>query len=288
MENKYCVYRHLKPCGEVFYIGIGSVKRPYSKKNRNKYWKNVVNKYGYEIEILTHNKSWEECIEVEKILISWYKRKDCCGGTLVNMTDGGEGCTGRMWTNEQKDKISKANTGKTHTEEQKQKWSENRSGENHCQFGKPLSESRKNNISKAKKGKKATEETKAIMSLSHKGKHIGCKNGMFGVKHSEEFKERQSKAIKLYYQNNPHKGCRKVINTLTLEIFSSIKEVCEKNNLVYNTLAGKLAGHDKNNTVFIYLNVFIENLNRSEHTVDSSVDSWIKNKIKVEVDDTNN
>jgi len=34
------VYRHLKPCGEVFYIGIGNDKdRAYSKRGRNKFWK---------------------------------------------------------------------------------------------------------------------------------------------------------------------------------------------------------------------------------------------------------
>lgn len=86
------VYRHLKPCGEVFYIGIGiSKKRAYSKHGRNKYWSNTVNKYGYEVQILTNNIDYEFAKEIEINLISYYGRKDLNFGKLVNMTDGGEG-----------------------------------------------------------------------------------------------------------------------------------------------------------------------------------------------------
>lgn len=86
------VYQHLKPSGEVFYIGIGiSKKRAYSKYGRNKHWSNTVNKYGYEVQILTNNINYEFAKEIEKNLISYYGRKDLERGKLVNMTDGGEG-----------------------------------------------------------------------------------------------------------------------------------------------------------------------------------------------------
>ena len=88
------VYRHLKPCGEVFYIGIGvSKKRAYSKYGRNKHWINTVNKYGYEVQVLSQNIDYEFAKEIEVNLISYYGRKDLNKGTLVNMTDGGEGTT---------------------------------------------------------------------------------------------------------------------------------------------------------------------------------------------------
>ena len=84
------VYRHLKPSGEVFYIGIGSSKkRAYSKSCRNKHWKHTANKYGYEVQILTNNIEFAREIEVN--LISYYGRMDLNKGTLVNKTDGGEG-----------------------------------------------------------------------------------------------------------------------------------------------------------------------------------------------------
>ena len=86
------VYRHIKPDGTTFYIGIGvTKKRAYSKHGRNRYWKNTVNKYGYEVQILTQNISYEDAKEYEKILISYYGRKDLSLGNLVNLTDGGEG-----------------------------------------------------------------------------------------------------------------------------------------------------------------------------------------------------
>ena len=70
MENSYCLYRHLKPCGEVFYIGIGKdLKRPYNKYGRTDYWKKIVSKYGYEVQILKVNLLKEQACELEKILI---------------------------------------------------------------------------------------------------------------------------------------------------------------------------------------------------------------------------
>ena len=54
--NKYLVYRHIRlDKNEVFYIGIGNdsnYKRSKIKANRSVYWKNIVNKTFYEIEIL--------------------------------------------------------------------------------------------------------------------------------------------------------------------------------------------------------------------------------------------
>jgi hypothetical protein len=90
-KDSYCLYRHLKPCGEVFYIGIGKdLRRPYSK-NRTAHWKRTVAKYGYEVQILKKNLSKEDAAELEIILIAYYGRMDLGLGRLVNMTDGGDG-----------------------------------------------------------------------------------------------------------------------------------------------------------------------------------------------------
>jgi hypothetical protein len=107
------VYRHLKPCGEVFYIGIGiSKKRAYSKFGRNKYWINTVNKYGYEVQILTNNIDYEFAKEIEKNLIAYYGRKDLNFGNLVNMTDGGEGFSNMNKDEKLKRKIRLTNYNK--------------------------------------------------------------------------------------------------------------------------------------------------------------------------------
>lgn len=110
-ENSRVLYRHLKPNGEVFYIGIGDKYRPNSKK-RSKWWHKVVNKHGYEVQVLKTKLSWDDACELEKTLISWYGRIDKGTGTLVNMTDGGDGNVGYSPSQETRDKISKSNKGK--------------------------------------------------------------------------------------------------------------------------------------------------------------------------------
>lgn len=106
------IYRHIKPSGEVFYIGIGSRKdRAYSKHRRNNLWKNIVKKHGYRVELLSENISKEQAIELEMILISWYGRRDNNTGILVNMTNGGEGLGGYISSEDRKAKLRKANNG---------------------------------------------------------------------------------------------------------------------------------------------------------------------------------
>ena len=65
------IYRHTRlDNNTVFYIGIGKeVKRAYSKKGRNNYWKNIVNLYEYEVEILKKDLSWENACELERALV---------------------------------------------------------------------------------------------------------------------------------------------------------------------------------------------------------------------------
>jgi ribosomal protein S25 len=89
MNKKTLVYFHRrKDNNEVFYVGIGNEYRPESNKSRNKYWHNIVNKIGYDIEIVHTNLSWEEACELEKKYIKQFGRKDLGLGNLVNMTDG--------------------------------------------------------------------------------------------------------------------------------------------------------------------------------------------------------
>jgi len=107
------VYLHKrKDNGEVFYVGIGESKRPYRKDNRNNYWHNVVNKCGYDVEIIHSNLLWEDACEIEKRLISEYGRKDLGLGPLVNMTDGGDGKVGFVFSEESKKKIGESNKGR--------------------------------------------------------------------------------------------------------------------------------------------------------------------------------
>ena len=87
------VYQHRrKDTNEVFYIGISHEKyRPYSKLSRNVTWKSIVNKHGYEVDILISGCSWEDACKIEKALIKDYGRADLELGPLVNLTEGGDG-----------------------------------------------------------------------------------------------------------------------------------------------------------------------------------------------------
>jgi DNA-binding XRE family transcriptional regulator len=113
-----CVYRHIrKDLNTTFYVGIGNTTdRARSKIKRNKHWYSIVNKTDYEIEILYDDISWEEAKEKEIELISLYKRKTN-GGTLCNMTDGGDGSIGCKHTIEAIEKMSRSHGAALKTED---------------------------------------------------------------------------------------------------------------------------------------------------------------------------
>jgi hypothetical protein len=199
------VYQHMrKDTNEIFYIGIGDNDRPYEKHGRNQYWHNIVNKYGYELEILIEDISWELAIEFEIFLIAFYGRKNKKLGPLVNLTDGGEGTHGYVASKETRKKMSDCRKGKKLLEKTKNKISESKKGSNHHMYGKKLASETIEKIKKA-----WTEERKKLHSKKYSGKNSYWygKNGsaapMFGKKQSEKHRE----AIKKYMNSdrNPAK-----------------------------------------------------------------------------------
>ena len=183
------VYQHRrKDTNEVFYIGISkNIKRSYSKEYRNKHWNNIVNKVGYDIDILIEGLTWEEACQKEIELIKQYGRRDLNEGALVNMTDGGEGIFNP--SDEVRSKISETHKGKTssmkgkkHTEETKRKMTESQKG-NKNSLGKKLSDETRKRMSEAKK--KISDETKRKLSEAKKGRKL-----------SEEHKRKLSEAKK--------------------------------------------------------------------------------------------
>lgn len=165
------LYQHRRlDTNEIFYVGIGSKKRAYSKSanRRTTWWINIINKTTYQVEILSNNLTLENAQEAEIQLIKLYGRKNLGLGELVNLTDGGEGTVGRVLNKEQCKAISDRMKGHLVTEETRKKLSIANKG----QKKEVMSEETKLKISKARKGKLKSEETKLKMSKSKSRKII--------------------------------------------------------------------------------------------------------------------
>ena len=50
----FYTYAHTKPDKTIFYIGKGKDNRAWDTYNRSTYWKRVVNKHGFNVEILAN------------------------------------------------------------------------------------------------------------------------------------------------------------------------------------------------------------------------------------------
>ena len=98
---KFCAYLHVRPDGRVFYVGKGLRRRAhdFSPSRRTDYHRNIVKKYGREsIRVIVVPAANEaEAFRLEQVLIAAH-RED---GGLANLTDGGEGCSGRAPTPKQ-------------------------------------------------------------------------------------------------------------------------------------------------------------------------------------------
>jgi hypothetical protein len=196
------VYRHIRlDTRQPFYIGIGvNEARAYSIKNRNKHWHNIVDKCGYEVQILFDDVTYDEAKEKEIEFITLYGRKDLVNGLLCNLTDGGDGTNNYKPTQETLLKISQTSKGRIKTKEQIDKWKQNMSFSKseetkekirNTLLGKKHTEERRENQRKAHLGKTLSEEAKQKLREYWKGK----KRGPF----SEEHKKKLSEARKRRY-----------------------------------------------------------------------------------------
>lgn len=102
------VYKHIrKDTNEVFYIGIGRTdKRPYNFVKRSLHHKNIIKKFGVEVEIICEDITWDEACKKEIELIKEYGRIDLGTGNLINRTDGGEGSKNFIFSEEEKNRRS--------------------------------------------------------------------------------------------------------------------------------------------------------------------------------------
>ena len=178
----YYTYAYLREDKTPYYIGKGKGNRAYKKHRKGI----GVPKDKSRIIFLKQNLTEEEAFRHEIYMIAVFGRKDLGTGILHNLTDGGDGASGYVFSEETKRKQSEAHKGnttwlgKTHSEESKRKMSDTRKGKTHSEEtkrkqseakkGKTFSEESKRKMSEAQKGKSLSEETRRKMSETRKGK----------------------------------------------------------------------------------------------------------------------
>jgi hypothetical protein len=203
------VYQHIrKDNNKVFYIGIGvEEKRAFSKEARNPMWWNIVNKADYIVEVIHDSITWEEACILEKFYIKKYGRKDNGTGILSNMTDGGDGVIGLVFTNETRFKLSQSRLGKKLSEHALE-----------CLRNRIISDETRKKMSEKAKGKEVKKETRDKLSQINTGKQLsletkekiqqsmlGDKNHFFGKTHNDDSKIKisQNREGKCLGEENP-------------------------------------------------------------------------------------
>ena len=147
--NNYYTYAYLREDGTPYYIGKGKSGRINSSLHTIH-----LPTEKERIIYLKQNLTDEEARKHEIYMIAILGRKDLGTGILRNMTDGGEGCSGRVLSDETKKKLSDSHKGRK------------------------KSSAHRKALSEAAKKRKASEETREKMSKVFMGEN----NPSFGKK----------------------------------------------------------------------------------------------------------
>jgi hypothetical protein len=219
MNNIFYTYAYLREDKTPYYIGKGKGDRVYKKS------KNDIRppRDKSKIILLKQNLSEGDAFNHEKYMIAIFGRKDLGTGILHNRTDGGDGSSGVLQTEETKLKRSNALKGRPRPEEVKNKIGEKNKGRTQSQearnkigdthkgntywVGRKHTEQSKQKMRDAKvgksshmKGKSHSEETKDKISSSKKGKSNGCE----GRKYSPETIEKMRQSARNRKKNSKH------------------------------------------------------------------------------------
>ena len=196
----------------------------------------------WEHIIFQENLTQSEAKHIEMLLIALFKTN--CSRYKnpefgYNLTDGGEGISGYIFSNESKLKISEAAKERLANPENHPMYGVHRYGEDNPMYGKHHTEETKQRIGKKSKerfsnpkncpmyGKHFSEETRAKMREAKIGLYDGEKHPMYGRKHSEESKEKMRVAKSGYKAKN----VLSVINITTNEVYYSASMASADTNI---------------------------------------------------------
>jgi len=220
MENYY-TYAYLREDRTPYYIGKGKTNRAYVTHRKRKGSHKPPPKE--QILILKSNLTEDEAFKHERYMIAVFGRKDLETGILRNLTDGGEGSSGRKHSDLTKQKIKQKRKNQIISDNVKQKMSESR------------------------RGKKHSNKTKEKMSLSMTGKNKGK---VRSIEHRKLISERQfDKPSKYTYKIIHPNGC--------IEFVDNLPKFCRKyshlklDNSALLKVAKHINSHHKGFKVFI-------------------------------------
>lgn len=301
-ERKWCVYCHTNKLNRKKYFGITSrtpeERWKYGDGYRNQivFWR-AIQKYGWNNfvhEIIADSLAEEEAKQMEITLIALHKtncRRYYNPAYGYNMTDGGDGTSGRFITDETRQKISASLIGRKMSEEAKNKMSKARKGVS-------FTEEHKRKIGESQLGKKFSEQTKKKISDSRIGKYTGENNPnygnhklagennpMYGKQHTEETRQKISQNVKgkmqgknnYFYDNHEFSGINNGRATPVYcieldEIFWGAREVEKKYQIAHQSVSKCCAGkrnyagkHPINNTPLRWL--YVNNKQQKDNTI---------------------
>ncbi len=190
MSNQYYTYAWLREDRTPYYVGKGIRNRAYLPHRRGDTY--MTSPPKDRVLFLKKHLTEFDAYKHENYIISILGLKSE-GGMLINMSYGGEGSSGRVMSEETKDKIRQKNKNRKLTKEQKEiiskqvsqrRWWNNGVIDKHtieCPgdgwvlgrlYSRKLSEKEIQNIRKINTGKIVSEETKKKQSEIRKGKKL--------------------------------------------------------------------------------------------------------------------
>jgi hypothetical protein len=186
-EKRYYTYAYLREDGTPYYVGKGKGRRAFQRHC-------IAVPPKERILFLKRNLTEKEAVRHEIYMIAVLGRKDKGLGILWNFTDGGEGTSGRVQSEETRRKIAEA--------------ARNR---------KPPSEESKRKNRESNLGKKRSEETRKKISESNRRRKSMSAEGRqrvseanTGRKHSKEARQKMSEAAsgRKWFVNESGETCK--------------------------------------------------------------------------------